>query len=167
MAEPTPESERRTQLLENMRFYGNLRFHQLTLLMAVLTLVGAGIAQYPDLHLTTALSLRSALAGLAMLFTAVIWIMEVRSSMHFRAHRRVVTSDWWPHHESKLFAWLNATNSVLVFLGLIYFFWLYCAWEWNQRSWKFAGPFSVVGVLLVAFSVVEYWGDRWLASDGD
>lgn len=152
------DESRKTQLVENMRFFGNLRFQQLTLLTAVLTLVGAGIAQFSEkqIQITDAISLRTALGMFALAVTGVIWIMEVRATTHWVAHRELVP-DWWPRHRSRGFGWISSTNALLLLLAAIYGFWLYCVWQWKVQQWIVVG-FTVGWVILIVFSVVEYWG---------
>lgn len=73
--EPLAEDLLLTQFAENIRFYSDMRFKQLTLLMAGMTAAGAafGSSQYAEHHGTIAIA--------AALFTAVMWIMENRSTL--------------------------------------------------------------------------------------
>jgi hypothetical protein len=70
-----------SQLAENMRFYGDMRFRQLTLFMAAMTAVAGGIVGSIQYRWWIALG------GLCI--TAVIWVMEVRSTINFIAARNM------------------------------------------------------------------------------
>lgn len=138
---------RLTQLGENMRFYSDMRFKQLTLLMAAMTAVGAGVAQYPDFKV--------ALAIAGMLFTSVMWVMEVRSTLHFIAVRERAP-DLWPPGVPTILPWLNATNAVLFLHIAFYGFWFSCAARW-YRGILLRGLGIALGVLLLTFSIANYW----------
>ncbi len=88
------------ELAANMRFYGDMRFKQLTLLLTGMTLLVAGVAQYPTVDLFPSVPLRGALAVAGMLFTGVMWIMEVRSTISFFANR-AQAKILWPHWEPR------------------------------------------------------------------
>jgi len=137
-----------------MRFFGELRFKQLTLLMAVLGISAAAVFQNPDRELVGWLTVRGAVASFVMLFTGVTWIMEVRSTTHWMVHRKAAP-EVWPRHSSRYFAWLNSTNAVAVFLACVYGFAFNCAWTWGlPRILRLA--FGLLGVLLAVFTIVEY-----------
>lgn len=159
-----PDEIRYAQIGENLRFIGDMRFKQLSLLMAVLSLIGAGLATNADAQIAGSISARTGLCGLALLFTAVTWVMEVRSTLHWAAQREAAP-ELWPRHTSiGLFRWLNATTAVLGFLAAVYGFWLYCAWQWKLHPLLFTA-FSLLGVLLVAFSIWEYGRKLWTHTD--
>lgn len=153
------EEARRNQLAENMRFYGDMRFKQLTLLIGAMTLVGAGVAQYPNVPVVATLDARSLLAMAGMLFAGVMWLMEVRSTVNFVAAREQAP-DLWPFWSPERFGWLNevlnATNAVLVLHVIFYWFWFWCAAMW-QESWALLTAGSIGGGLLLAFSGVNYF----------
>jgi len=143
-----------TQLGENMRFYADMRFKQISVLTAVLTVAAAGAIQFPNAMLAGQASVRTALASFALLLTAVVWIMEVRSTLFWAAHRDVASA-LWPTPTNAPFPWLTATNALLILYASLYGFWLYCA-----LLWKLVTPmvvlFGVLAVLLVVFSVRAY-----------
>ena len=149
------ENTRARGLAANMRFFGDLRFKQLTLLMGVLAISATGVSQYGERCLADRVTVRLAVACLAMLFTGVTWIMEVRSTLHWIVQREAAP-EVWPRHHSKRFAWLNSTNAAAVFLAVVYLFWLYCAWQW-YLTWPFLVLFGILWAVLVIFSVSEYW----------
>ena len=136
-----------TQLCENMRFYGEMRFKQLTLLMAGMTAAGAGVAQYPLLKVP--------LAFAGMLFTSVMWVMEVRSTLYGVAHREAAPQ-LWPCPSAVRFRWLNATNAVLFLHMAFYAFWLWCGALWHPSCLLLILGIGLA-VLLLVFSIANYW----------
>src|SRR5688572_20928973 len=152
---------RRTQLAENMRFYADMRFKQLTLFLAGLTLAAAGVAQYGKDELVGAITIRQAVAVAAALLTAVMWVMEVRASIYWRVHREEVP-DLWPRPKGDPFALLNATNSLLVLHFAIYSFWLWFGHGWEVADWLICS-LAALGVLLLAFSAACGWIYRFRA----
>lgn len=144
---------RRTQLAENLRFYGEMRFKQLTLLMAVMTLVGAAVLQGDHRALTERITLHTAGASFALLFTAVVWVMEVRAVLYWLAHAAMVP-ELWPSPR-KGWSVLSATNAVLGLYASLYVFWLCCARSWNLEPWLLVA-FSALGLVLVGFSLWAY-----------
>lgn len=138
------------QLGENMRLYVDIRFKQLTLLMAAMTAAGAGVAQYP--------SLRWWLALAGMGFTAVMWVMEVRSTL-FSLAVRDAAPQLWPPVRPKIFPWITATLAVLLLHIAFYTSWLWCLRVWCRNcGWFWVG--LGVGLLLVTYSVLNYWPYR-------
>jgi hypothetical protein len=152
------EEARRRQLAENMRFYAEMRFKQLTLLLAWLTVAAAGVAQYGETDLVGGLGVRQVLAPAALLFTAVMWVMEVRAAVYWRVHRDEA-GDLWPRPQNDSFSWINASNALLVLHIAIYSFWLWCASAWRTPRGAVWGS-ALLGVLLLAFSVRSYWKYR-------
>lgn len=144
---------RRAQLAENLRFYGEMRFKQLTLLMAVMTLVGAAVVQGGNKMLTDRISVNTAAASLALLFTAVMWVMEIRAVLHWNVLREAVP-DLWPRPRN---GWpiFSATAAVMMLYVGLYGSWLYCA-----AAWRLVGgllvAFVLLGIVLIAFSLWAY-----------
>jgi hypothetical protein len=152
------DDTKRSQLAENMRFYADMRFKQLTLLLAWLTIAAAGVAVYGQNLLVGNLCVRQTLALGSLLFTAVMWVMEVRASLYWRANREAAP-DLWPRPRNDCFSWINATNALLVLHITIYLFWLWCASAWNAPKlpiWVFIS----LGILLLIFSLYSYWSNR-------
>ncbi len=149
------DDTKRQQLAENMRFYADMRFKQLTLLVAWLTLAGGGVAQFDKVDLiSNALNVRQVLSLAAVVFTGVMWTMEVRATLYWRANRDAAP-DLLPRPRDDMWAWLNATYAVLFLHVAIYFFWLWLAYAWSVNTWM-VGACSLLGVVLVIFSVYEY-----------
>ena len=140
----------KSQLAENVRFYGEMRFKQLTLFMAAMTAVAGGIAQFPQNRWWIAL------AGIYV--TAVMWVMEVRSSLYGFAALKAA-GKLWPSPEPKLFPWLTATLVVsFLYIGF-YAFWLACVRLWCRTCASFYLGL-VIDVALVAYITVNYWHHR-------
>jgi hypothetical protein len=141
---------RLAQFAENMRFYGDMRFKILTLFLAAMTAVAGGIGQYPQHRWWLAL------AGVCI--TAAMRVMEVRSTLNFVAlHNQ--TPELWLRSSSKLFPWLTATSVVLVLHVGFYAFWLGCLRVWCHTCVSFCLGVTV-GVILLIFSIVNYWPHR-------
>lgn len=145
---------RRTQIGENLRFYADMRFKQLTLLMTATTLLAAGVAQYGANPLFGSLTIGGVLSGAGMLITGAFWVMEVRSTLYWVAHREAA-KELWPTPTSAKWRFLNATNVVLVVHMAFYAFWFWCAWEWYLRRWAVCS-FAAIGLLLTVFTVLNY-----------
>ena len=157
----TDDDLKRNQLAQNMRFYGDMRFKQLTLFMGAMTLLGAGAVQYPSATLFGSYGVRGVLALAGMLFTGVMWVMEIRSTLAFYA-ARAQASDLWPRVGQKWLG-LTATNAVLFLHFAFYWFWFWCAAHWNVRCVALSVS-GVLGVILVVFSVKSYW-PSWTYKD--
>jgi heme/copper-type cytochrome/quinol oxidase subunit 4 len=148
------EDTKLQQLGENLRFYGDMRFKQLTLLIALLSLIGAGVSQFGDKTLIDSIKTKEVLAIAGMLFTGVLWIMEVRSSIYWAAHREHAR-DLWPSPNNVRLSWLNASNSVLVLYLSIFAFWSVCAHFWISNILiTVASAFA--GFILLLFSILNY-----------
>ncbi len=143
MSDETEQS----QLAENLRFFGDMRFKQLTLFMAAMTAVAGGVVESSQYRWWIALG------GLCI--TGVMWVMEIRSTVNFNAtHERAKA--WWPRPKSKLFPWLTATNAVLLLYVGFYAFWLFCLKRWcSTCCFSFFGGL-LAGLGLVVFSVANY-----------
>lgn len=142
------------QLTENMRFYADARFKQLTLWLAGITLCAAGIGELPADHQLVAnrLATRPVIAIVAVFFTAVMWIMEVRAALYWVAHRE--QGAHWPQRKV-VWPWINATNALLLLYAATFWSWLWLGLEWGL-SWPVAVGATLVGVMLLTFSVLNY-----------
>ena len=121
-----------TQLGENLRFLGDMRFKQLTLSMGVLATSAAGLGQYGDRDLAPGMRASVAIVLFAMIYTAVSWVMEVRSTLHWIATRNEARDLWPQHHSSWGLGWISATNAVVVFYAIAYA----CLWRLVRISPK-------------------------------
>lgn len=146
------------QLGENMRFYAENRFRQLTLLVAVLTVAIAGIGQYPaeETKVLDDISMKSVIAVLSLIFTTVMWIAEVRSTLMWRANRNEAPAIWPRWKNAFWNSWFNATVSTLVLYAVLYAGWYYCLIKW-AHSCLFTLGFGVLGTLLIIFTIANYW----------
>jgi hypothetical protein len=143
---------RLAQLAENVRWFGDMRFKLLTLLMGGMTALGAGVAQYPALKVPLAVS--------GALFASVMWVMEVRSTL-FAVANLVEAPELFPARVARLFSWVNATGSLLFLHLAFYAFWVWCAARWSGSYWVSALGVGL-GVFLVVFSIGDYWPLRKL-----
>jgi len=148
------EDLRQQQLAENLRFYADMRFKQLTLFVALLSLVAAGIGQFGDQVLFESIKIKEVLAVAAMLFTSVLWIMEVRSSIYWAAHKEK-TDDLWCSPNNVSLSWLNASNSILVLYISVYSFWVTCTYFWFSNI-LITAISALVGFVLLLFSILNY-----------
>jgi hypothetical protein len=151
--------ERLGQLAENMRFYGEMRFKQLTLFAGAMTVLGAALTtERSYTMLTPALSVRFAAALAGLLLTTVFWVMEVRSSLYWVAIREELQGQqFWPRPRTRFWGWLNATNAILVLHLASYGFWLLCAraWSWHPCVVLLCGMLWLA--VLAAFTTSSYW----------
>jgi hypothetical protein len=142
------------QRAENFRFYGDMRFKQLTLFMAAMTAVGAGVMQFPEN--------RSWIALGGLFVTAVMWVVEVRATLNAIAAHNAIPEVFPPHRA--FMPWLNSSCAVLMLHIVCYGSWLWCVGAWCASPVPlYAG--ALIGPVLVVFSVVNYWRQRkfWLA----
>lgn len=159
---------------ENLRFYGDMRFKQLTLFSIVTAfLLNAAVSKDAQQLLATHRNLTS-LSVAGMLFTAVLWIMEVASTLYGVRYLRPVRDELdrleeQQESEKVIRHWtlLNATNAVV-----FAYFASYVFWWW---MWKAAGKmtcagyvgwvlFGLAGLFLVLFTGREYcqlWKFSW------
>lgn len=167
-----PEGELYKQSCEDHRFYGDMRFKQLTLWS-----VGIGFV-LNVLHGREASGMTVGQTGIwyvaAFFWTAVIWVMEVRSSVHgVRAlrlknsleKRMADGSTIDGNSEGKArgpdvpnkWTLLNATNAVGLLYALSALLGLLClrrAWGVSTKTFWIE---IFVFILLVAFTIREYW----------
>ena len=144
----TDEQINSSELSANMRFYGEMRFKQITLLMAGMTAAGAGAIQFaPE---------RGPIAITAAVFAGVMWVMEVRSTLYWAAFREKVPEDLKPSPEAAFWPWLNATNVVLALHVFFVGFWIWVA------STKYSAlltclPGGIILLALAIFTGKNYW----------
>lgn len=74
-----------TEVSENMRHFGNIRFAQMTLLFAITAGIIAGLFQ-ASIQLTTVASTLLKLGGLV--FTILFWAMDERAMQYWHHYRR-------------------------------------------------------------------------------
>ena len=151
------DKETVSQLMQHLRFYGDMRFKQLTLFMAAMTAVSSGVLQYPQNRWWIAL------AGLCI--TSVMWVMETRSTLYALAAHNAIPADLLPRPNVKCFRWLGASLVVLLLHLGFYSFWLVCIRIWCPTCISFCIGL-IVGIGLLSYSTVNYWFGRkfWLGS---
>ncbi len=142
------------QLAENMRFYGDMRFKQLTVWLAGMTVFAAGAVQFQSSYLAPSLSVREALAVAATIFTSVVWIMEVSSTMYFVANRQTAPH-LWPRSSSKIGRVFSATNAILLLYVGTYGAWLWLGHQWGLSLFWLVLLFTLA-ILLGVVTIVRY-----------
>ncbi len=122
------EDALKAQIAESLRFYGDMRFKQLTLFMAAMTAAGAGVMQF---------SLGRWWIALAALFvTAVMWVVEVRATLNAIAAHDTIP-EVFPKRSAMFWLWLNSSWAVLLLHMACYVVWLYCVGSWALRGASF------------------------------
>lgn len=146
------------QMAENFRFYGDMRFKQLSLFMAAMTAAGAGVIQ--------ATGNRWHIALAALCVTAVMWVVEVRATLNAIAAHDAIP-EVFPAQKIRFWPWLNSSWAVLFLHVACYALWLRCVWVWGAgRGPSYTG--ALVGLTLFVFSVISYGKNRkfWCREEG-
>jgi hypothetical protein len=116
-----PSADKYKQVCEDFRFYGDMRFKQLTLFSAVTVLL-LNVTTAANPPLLIAHHSNKTVVGIAgMLFTAVLWIMEVRSTRYALQAR--AEKDKIERRDPREREWVTASNAVLFLYAASYFFW--------------------------------------------
>lgn len=151
---------------DNMRFYGDMRFKQLTLFSVVTAFLLNAAVSKDALVLLGGHKNLTPISLLGILFTAVLWVMEVASTLYGVRYLAPVVKALdtlevdqdgkvcrhWTH--------LNASNAVIFLYVGSYTIWWF--------MWKAAGKmtcpgyvawivFGLAGLFLVVFTAREYW----------
>ena len=134
----------RTQIAENLRFFADMRFKQLTLLIAATSAAGYGLAAYSSFRWWMALA--------AMFFTGCLWLMEVRSTL-FSYANMTLAPDLWPVPKPLPFI-TTTLAALLIYMGC-YIGWVMLVHAWGPEtlSWKVG---TVFGVALTIYTCVVY-----------
>lgn len=149
--------EQYKQNCEDFRFYGDMRFKQLTVWS-----IGMGFV-LNVLYGKDAIGFGTERRGLwyiaAFFWTSVIWVMEVRSSVHGVRRLRFKTEveSEVPKDPSPKWTLLNATNAVALLYAVSCAAWcvqLERAWGIQVVSFW---VLIVVLVILASFNLREYW----------
>ena len=144
------------QLIQNMRHYSEMRFKQLTLLLAWFTIVGAALFldKKDKMFENLGFSIDIFLANASLIICSVLWIMEIRSTMYWAANREKITK-YWPRPNKSKMKFMNATNAVLIFYISIYSFWTWYIFKMNA-IFLVKSIAIFVGALLLTFSILNY-----------
>ena len=103
----------RKAISENMKFYGEARFKQLTIFITWMTLLLGGLLQFADKPIASTIQLLTVVPVAAMLVTAVFWVLEVRATLYFRANRDRFP-ELWPSLPRDRWSFLNASNAIFL-----------------------------------------------------
>jgi hypothetical protein len=140
------EETKLSQLAENMRFFADMRFKQLTLFMAAMTAVAAGIINPNQYRWWIALG--------GLWITAVIWVMEIRSTINFIKNYNQAT-ELWPRAKSKGCRFVTSSHAVLGLYGGFYATWLLCIKKWGPACCVSFYVGLIVGFALFLFSIAN------------
>jgi hypothetical protein len=130
------------QIAENMRFFADMRFKQLTLFVAAMTAVAGGIVVSMPYRWWIALG------GLCI--TAVMWLMEIRSTINFVTNYNYAP-ELWPRKKPKLIGWLTASHDVAFLYAGSYLWWLICVKRWGPTFCFSFYIGSLAGAVLLYF----------------
>ena len=144
------------ELIQNMRFYGELRFKQLALYLAWITIAVAGISQYGSTIIFHNTPLKLLVSFASMFITFIIWTMEISSTLYWVVHREKQNSDKkWPKPDFK-FKIINSTNAIICFYTVNYLFWLFTAFIWEGHF-----IFLIIYTILFIFQVINTGLNYW------
>lgn len=146
-------AERETELYNSMRSYGEMRFKQLTLLLAWLAIAGTGVSQSTQIDFLDGASLKLIIGFASMLVTGIIWIMEISSTKHWVAYKEAL-EDKLP---SNNLSWkqFNATNMTVLLYAISYVFWFYASCEW-KGNYIFLTIYGLIFILLIVYTILNY-----------
>ena len=163
------ETEQYKQACDDHRFYGDMRFKQLSLFAVISGLL---LNALKDITVDEKVS---TVSSIGMMITCVIWIMEVSSSMHgqrARARKRSfeeesvimstqevsLSTEKAPEKFEPKWTHLNATNAVLLLYMVSYLSW-FILFLWFAHSYLLRAIGLMLGMmyfLLIIFSLREY-----------
>ncbi len=143
------------ELVENVRFYGDMRFKQLTLLSVGIGAAFSGLATDPEKIIVGSIKFALGMPLLALIFVAVLWVMEVRSTVYCFLNQNM-TKRLWPVPKGRMSAF-RATYAVLALHVVLYLGWMYIGWDAMNDWWRLVWVLLFIGLLV--FSFANYWGD--------
>lgn len=146
------------QITENLRFHVDMRFKQLTLFVAFLSLAGAGfISDTSEVEFIQNVTLKQLISSFCVLFTTVLLIMEVRSHLYWRKHHEMAKS-LWPSPTVK-FSFINSTNAVLfLYLSTLIFSCYVTSILFKSNIVSFL--VSALAIIFSGYSIYCYWSTR-------
>jgi hypothetical protein len=130
-------TDKYNQVCQDYRFYGEMRFKQLTLFSAVTVLL-FNLATSEKAVLLSKHANKTILGVAGIFFTTVFWIMELRSTMYgikTRAEKERIEQ-----RRARKWELITASNAVLCLYGVSYAFWF--------LVWKDAGAMTSRRLLL-------------------
>jgi hypothetical protein len=139
---------------EYLRYFGDMRFKQLTLLMGFMSVAVGGIVAVGRKSFIPGVDLQWVIAAIGLLFTSMLWIMEVRSTVAW-SEVKSATAVTWPFYKYFFPLFINATFVVLGFYMAIYVFWSYCIFVIASKIFLCIVPICMFAILVV-ISVVNY-----------
>ena len=139
---------------EYLRYFGDMRFKQLTLFMGFMSVAVGGIVAVGDKSVIPGVNLRLVIAAIGLLFTSMLWVMEVRSTVAW-SEVKSATAVTWPFYKYFFPLFINATSVVLGFYMVIYVFWAYCIFVLASKIFLSIVLICMFAILVV-ISVVNY-----------
>jgi hypothetical protein len=106
---------------EYLRHFGEMRFKQLSLLMGFMSVAVAGIVAIGNKTIIPGADLRLLISIVGLLFTSMLWVMEVRSTVAW-SEVKSSTAVNWPFYKHFFPLFINATSVVLGFYMAIFLF---------------------------------------------
>lgn len=152
MDETDMKQEKFRQACEDHRFFGDMRFKQLTLFTAVMAALLTALltkeVQISDLD-------RAVLYLIGLGFTSVLWVMEIRSTIHGDKSSAIIEA---LGNQKQYFGVLsqpfNATNAVFVLYSISYFGWTIVLGRIANSGWVYAS--WAIGAFLLSYTILEY-----------
>lgn len=154
-------TDKQKQMAENMRFYADVRFKQVTLLFAWLAIAGAGIVHSGGQYLVADWSVKQAVAACSLLITAVLWVNEIKAASFWCAHNNRMP-DVWPRPPKHILSFISGTWATSGMYAVLYLAWvvLYNNWRSDSCFSALLYPFFIlVGGLVVIFFCLEK--EKW------
>jgi hypothetical protein len=152
------KEEHLNRLSAIMQLYGDMRFKQLTLFLAWHTLAGAGIVNFGNNDFVGSLHVNAILALASILVTAVIWIMEISSTLFWDKMQKEAP-EIWPIPDSKIMKIINASTAVFLLYAVNYGFWCWCSIKWDVEPW-ISYVLGTFGAFIFVFGVISYFNRR-------
>ena len=148
------ETHEEIQKHEYIRHFGDMRFKQLTLLMGFMSVAVGGMAAVGNKDVIPNMNIRLVISVIGILFTSMLWIMEVRSTVVWSEVRSAIKVTW-PFYNYFFPPLINATSAVLGFYMTIYAFWGYCLFGLASKAWVYIAVILIF-ILLTTISFFNY-----------
>lgn len=152
------KSEHKKQIAENLRFHVDMRFKQLTLFVAFLSISAAGIGAYGDKFLFRGAKVSEVISLAGIVFTTVFLTMEVRSHLYWKMHH-AEAPELWPSPKNPFLRYVNSTYAVAFLYLAIQLFWSYAAHKIFHSCFVSLMTLMVF-VFSFVYSTVNYWRVR-------
>jgi hypothetical protein len=157
-------SEQYSQASENRRYYGDMRFKQLSLYGVISTLIlNAAISKQPQQELSAEHSNLAVFSFVGMAVTSVLWVMEIRSTVSELHYKHLAQSFELGSPSASIFpirsVVLTATNAVAAFYAGCYLGWFLLWFSTGSKrlsEWALATIFLLLGARLLVYTTRQY-----------